>query len=240
MKEKEDLNPVCRRQFIKQGGLIIAAAAAGESLLAMTGCVKKEESEEERVAPAEDLMQEHGLLSRVLLIYDEVLNRIMLKAEFPPEVLKNSADIIKEFIEDYHEKNEENYIFPRMQKAGKLTDLVAVLKSQHEAGRALTQYIQNNAKQDVIKNDAEAKALSEKMKSFIRMYRPHKSREDTILFPGFRKLLPPKEYDTLGDNFEKIEHDKFGEDGFERYVDKVANLEKQLGIEELGKFSPAV
>ena len=40
---------------------------------------------------------------------------------------------------------------------------------------------------------------------FIRMYRPHKAREDTILFPAFHSIVSPDEFDALGDAFEDQE-----------------------------------
>jgi hypothetical protein len=70
------------------------------------------------------------------------------------------------------------------------------------------------------------------------MYRPHEAREDTILFPAFRKIVSGNEYDSLGEEFEKNEHRLFGSDGFENMVNKVAAIEKQLGIYELSQFTP--
>ena len=97
------------------------------------------------VTPTEDLMREHGLLNRVLLIYEESARRLGAKGDFDPRVLSESAAIIKNFIENYHEKLEEDYLFPRFRKAGRLTDLVAVLLQQHEAGRRVTAQIQQLA-----------------------------------------------------------------------------------------------
>jgi len=70
------------------------------------------------------------------------------------------------------------------------------------------------------------------------MYRPHEAREDTVLFPAFRTIVSTHEYDALGDNFEKKEDELFGDDGFFKVVDKVADLEKRLGIYELAQFTP--
>src|SRR5207302_4790012 len=42
---------------------------------------------------------------------------------------------------DYHEKLEEDYLFPRFEKAHKLVDLTTVLRAQHQAGRRLTDRI---------------------------------------------------------------------------------------------------
>jgi hemerythrin-like domain-containing protein len=70
------------------------------------------------------------------------------------------------------------------------------------------------------------------------MYRPHKAREDTVLFPAFRKIVSAKEFDSLGESFEKKEDELFGEGGFEKIVDEVAGIEKRLGIFELSQFTP--
>ena len=54
--------------------------------------------------------------------------------------------------------------------------------------------------------------------------------EDTVLFPALHKLLPPKRLAELGEQFEKEEDRLFGEEGFEKTVEQVAGIEKQLGI----------
>lgn len=67
-------------------------------------------------------MREHGVLKRVLLVYEEAIRRIDAKQDLPPEAVREGATIIRTFIEDYHEKLEEDSLFPRFEKAGQLTD----------------------------------------------------------------------------------------------------------------------
>jgi hypothetical protein len=55
--------------------------------------------------------------------------------------------------------------------------------------------------------------------------------------PAFHDMLPPREYDQLGDQFEKRENQLFGEHGFETVVSEVAEIEKRLGIFDLAQFS---
>src|SRR5438046_10208740 len=96
----------------------------------MHGAEKEKQSEEKEieVGPPEDLMREHGVLKRVLLIYGEALRRLDAKQDFPPDALADAARIIRSFVEDYHEKLEEDFLFPRFEKANKLVDLVNVLR----------------------------------------------------------------------------------------------------------------
>ena len=72
---------------------------------------------------------------------------------------------------------------------------------------------------------------------FIRMYRPHEAREDTVLFPSLHKIVPAKRLKELGEQFEKEEDRLFGEEGLEKTVDQVAAIEKQLGIYDLPQFT---
>src|SRR5207248_1096360 len=95
----------------------------------------KKDKPDEEVGAAEDLMREHGVLNRILLIYEEGLRRLRNKEDVPPEVFLKPATLVRKFVEDYHEKLEEKFIFPEFEKAKKLADLVKVLKEQHEAGR---------------------------------------------------------------------------------------------------------
>lgn len=227
--------PGQRRNFIKTGLLLTLSATTGLGLL--SGCSGGEE--DKQVAPPEDLMQEHGLLNRVLLIYDACCTHLTAGTTFPSEALFNAAGIIRTFVEDYHEKQEENYLFPRFKKAGRLTDLVDVLLAQHQAGRTLTDQIMQLAKVNTL-SDTQKQKLIQSLTAFNTMYRPHESREDTVLFPAFRKIVSKHEYDSLGEEFEKNEQKLFGKDGFEAQVNKVATIEKSLGIYELSQFTPQV
>ena len=77
-------------------------------------------------------------------------------------------------------------------------------------------------------------------RQFIRMYNPHEAREDTVLFPAFRGIVSAHEFGSLGDDFEKKEDELFGDDGFGKMVEKVAEIEKKLGIYDLAQFTPRV
>ncbi|MDB5229057.1 MAG: Hemerythrin cation binding domain protein, partial [Bacteroidota bacterium] len=57
---------------------------------------------------------------------------------------------------------------------------------------------------------------------------------------ALRKIVTAHEFDSLGEDFEKKEHNMFGADGFEMMIDKVAAIEQQLGIYDLSKFTPQV
>ncbi len=196
---------------------------------------EKNEKEGE-VSTNEDLMREHGILKRVLLAYQEIVRRIRAKEDFSPQSVIDGATIIRKFIEDYHEKLEEDYLFPRFRKAGKLVDLVNTLYAQHQAGRRITERVLSAA--GSLKTQEDRDRLATDLDAFNRMYAPHEAREDTVLFPELHKIVSSHEYDSMGEQFESIERKTFGGDGFDIYVDKVSQLEKHLGIYDLNQFTP--
>ena len=223
-----------RRNFVRVVPLAGVAALVGMPMSLLSR--QKEQGEQEEVSTNEDLMREHGVLKRVLLAYNEIIGRIRADHDFPPRAVTDGAMIIRKFIEDYHEKQEEDHLFPRFRKAGKLVDLVNTLYSQHQAGRRITDRILATAASLKTRNDRNR--LASDLETFNRMYAPHEAREDTVLFPELHKIVSPHEYDALGEQFEKIERQTFGGDGFDIYVDKVATLEKRLGLYDLNQFTP--
>jgi hemerythrin-like domain-containing protein len=225
-----------RRRFLKRSGIAIITGLAAHSFAVIAQGAKKTEKPEVEISPVEDLMREHGVLSRALLIYDEIARRIDDNKEFPPDVLTRTARIIRRFVEDYHEKLEENYLFPRFEKAGTLVELAKVLLEQHQAGRHLTARILGVPSKSM--TSEEQRRLKVHLSTFCLMYRSHKGREDTVLFPAFHTIVSPKEFDSLGESFEDKEVELFGESGFEKIVDEVAAIEKKLGIFELSQFTP--
>lgn len=190
------------------------------------------------VTAPEDLMKEHGVLNRCLLIYEEAIRRLRNKEEVAPGVFNQTAELIRTFVEEYHERNEEKYIFPVFEEHKQLVDLVQTLKTQHKAGREVTARILLLSTPDQFRSQDNRSQLMVSCQSFIRMYRPHESREDTVLFPALRTLLTPRQIQALGDKMEEDEHKVLGNEGFEKSVDKVTSIERALGIYDLAQYTP--
>ncbi|MFC4766000.1 hemerythrin domain-containing protein [Effusibacillus consociatus] len=100
---------------------------------------------EMEVPPTEDLMREHGVLKRILLVYEDSVKRLVGEKPMDPyrvyPVIFNAAVVTRRFVEDYHQQLEEQYVFPVFLKEGEQVDLVRVLLEQHTAARQLTDLI---------------------------------------------------------------------------------------------------
>ena len=228
-----------RRRFL--WATAVSVAGLPPLLTAARGDEKeKPQGSEEDVSAPEDLMREHGVLNRALLIYEEGLRRLRDKDDVGPEVFLKTATLIRKFVEEYHEKDEERFIFTEFEKRNQMVELVKVLRKQHLAGRAVTDVVLHCAAPDEFRKEEKRKELVIAVEAFIRMYRPHEAREDTVLFPALRRMLPEKQMKEIAEQMEKSEDMVLGEEGFEKAVDQVAGIEKQLGIYELDQFTPKV
>ena len=201
------------------------------------GKTTKKTAESVPVTATEDLMREHGVLRRLLLIYEAGARRIGQGEDIDPIVFTQAAETMRDFIHDYHEKSEEEQIFPRFKKAGRMVELVEILQVQHTAGRKLTDRILQTAEASRGNKEQRA-AMIEAMQATITLYRPHAAREDTNIFPTLRSLMTPNEFEELGETLEKAEVAKFGNDGFEKMAKRVEQLEKRIGTDDLAQATP--
>jgi hemerythrin-like domain-containing protein len=227
-----------KRNFLK--GASVAAIAGGLIVPSAFAAAREKGQRSEKqpeVTPPEDLMREHGVLDRLLLVYEAGLRKFDANEDFDPAVITGAAQIVRDFIENYHEQSEEEAVFPRFRKAGKMVPLVDTLLAQHKAGRRVTERVLQYAPGS--RRDGEdRRQLVPAIRSFIAMYRPHAAREDTDLFPLLKELVSPHEYDAMAEDFERKEHKLFGGDGFEMMVRRVAGLEQSIGINDLTQFTP--
>ena len=85
-----------RRDFLVAAGTVGAGLLlTGCSGIAATAQEKKAPEGEEGVTATEDLMREHGVLERVLLIYEEAIRRLDAHEELLAEPLSDAAWIVR-------------------------------------------------------------------------------------------------------------------------------------------------
>jgi hemerythrin-like domain-containing protein len=191
------------------------------------------------VSATEDLMREHGLMRRALLVYQESAAKLKLDANsVPTESLEKVAQFFRAFGEDYHERKlEEAYILPAIKKSQNPASSYAdVLLAQHARGREITDYLLSISKGQNLPS-ASVSAVINALESFVRMYEHHAAIEDTIVFPAWKEVTGSKELDELAIKFEEIEEEHFGEDGFGAASRRMAEIEESLGLSNLQMFT---
>jgi hemerythrin-like domain-containing protein len=234
--------PSRRAVLLTVGGLAAAGGgfAAGSAMAHAAGSGGIPDSLEvlRTPTPGEDLMTEHGLLIRILLIYRHLLAGQASGQPIPAGHAHDSALVIHDYIEAFHEELEEAYVFSRLTQAGQLKPTVSTLLLQHARGRELTQLILAESGGSGSLPTAAAGRVTRAMAAFVRMYEPHEAREDTVVYPAFRALLKPTEIADLGERFAELQTEQFGSDGFAAMVRRVAAIEHALSIYDLAQFTP--
>jgi hemerythrin-like domain-containing protein len=237
-----------RRRFLYAAGFLGAG-------LMMVGCKNSNKSSNEgssksenkqnkemggEVTATEDLMREHGVLRRALLVYTAAASQLRgAPATVPPDVLQKTAKLFRAFGEDYHEKSlEEAFIFPTVKRtSGPAATLSDILISQHQRGREITDYILATAASGSRFGPTNAAALAQSLDAFVLMYGHHAAREDTIISPAWKKTLTSDQLNEMNEKFEDIEHQQFGKDGFDDAVTQGEDIESALGLADLAKFT---
>jgi hemerythrin-like domain-containing protein len=226
-----------RRRLLGMTGIALGAALVLPNGASFEAAERKDTEEE--VEAAEDLMREHGVLRRALLVYAEAASRLSRgPSDIPTDALGRTAALFRTFGEDYHERSlEEKHVFPVLTKlGGKNATIAATLKQQHDRGREITDYLSAVVRRGRI-SAADGPPLARALTSFVRMYEHHAAIEDTVVFPAWKEAIPKAQYRELSEQFEELEHRMFGKDGFDDAVEKISAVERDFGLDDLAKLT---
>jgi hemerythrin-like domain-containing protein len=238
-----------RRDFLRTSAIVgtgMLLSSCGEKNMANSEEQKSAQSSAKpdenkmggEVTATEDLMREHGVLRRALLVYSAAAMKLHTNASsIPPDALLKTAKLFRAFGEEYHEKKlEEAFIFPAVKKlGGEAASYSDILIAQHNRGREITDYILSVTQGAKLQSNAEG--LANYLEAFVLMYRHHAAREDTIIFPAWKKTMSGGQLDEMSEKFEDIEHEQFGEDGFDDAVKQISAVETSLGLADIAQFT---
>jgi hemerythrin-like domain-containing protein len=236
-----DLEALNRRGVLALAALATGVVGGGFPAEATDKAASKDSSAgDDDISATEDLMREHGVLRRALIVYGEVASRLRTgRRDVPLAAIAEAAKLFREFGENYHERLlEEQYVFPEVRKGGGPNEkLVEVLLAQHQRAREITAYLEQLGGRGRI--GADAQPLSRALAGMSRMYHAHATWEDTVVFPAWRKLQSKERLDELAKKFEEMEHQQFGKDGFEDGLERMSRVEQMLALSDLGTYTAA-
>ncbi len=187
------------------------------------------------LSPIETLMEGHGLLIRCYVLYDVMIDGIENKKTIDPKWVLRTTNVIKDYLEGFHEKMEEEYIFAPMEKAKVHYKSIQELKMQHGVGFSITDKIIELAKNDKLNQE-----LCKNLKSFGQMYRYHSAWEDTIIFPAFNDLENNKYMADLAATFDVEKRKILGTLGFDSFIKTVIDVEEEMKVFGLPHWTPTI
>jgi|AGTN01.2.fsa_nt_gi Hemerythrin HHE cation binding domain. len=182
-------------------------------------------------------MMEHGLAERVMLIYERVVKEWKSGEETDLSLINRTAKIAKSSLSGCHERNEERCLFPVFKEEGYLSEMVEALERQHEAGREVTDKIIDLSSPGRIKDETHMNILMTLCRSYIFMYRPHMSRENSELFPRLPEIATQEAIGDIARKMSAATKGVIGEQGFEGSLRDLAEIEHSLGIHDVRGFT---
>ena len=182
-------------------------------------------------------MTEHGVLKRLLLAYRAASTQLAAGHTPPAGAVLDTAQIIADYVESFHEGLEEAYVFPRVRRDNRYADLVTTLLVQHDRGRHLTAAITTAAGAN-LRDPPTRTALRTYLDRFVRMYEPHEAWEDTVIYPALRAATSQRTLDELAERFADYENTRYNGDALTVILDRVTGVEQQLHISDLAAFTP--
>src|SRR5258705_8892395 len=119
-----DLEELNRRGAIALAAALATGTVARGLLVPASASDKvgpnKGQGGDDDISATEDLMREHGVLRRALIVYAELASRLQAgRRDLDLAALGDAAKLFREFGENYHERIlEEQYVFPEVRKTG--------------------------------------------------------------------------------------------------------------------------
>jgi hemerythrin-like domain-containing protein len=175
--------------------------------------------------PTQVLMAEHELILEAL---DALEQRVAaIREGTPPDraYMEKAVTFLREFADTCHHGKEENLLFTRMAERGFPTRSgpIAVMLSEHEAGRAYIRGIADGAA-TLATDPAAADRIAQNARGYIDLLRAHIGKENTVLFPMADRALTPEDQAHLAKEFERFEAEKTGAGVHEAMLKLLAEL----------------
>ncbi len=181
------------------------------------------------------LIAEHELIERGMAVLKNCLERLDDTLKNPIQ-LKRAIDFLLEFGDKIHNKKEEDFLFPLLEKRGipGSPGPLGVMLQEHDAERQLLARMVeeisdlNQRPQEVLRK------FKQEGLEYLSIRAEHIWKENDVLYPMGRKVLEEQDNPELMTEFHRIDQETYGPDAralYARMVDEVeqgADIEKQI------------
>jgi len=153
------------------------------------------------------LEEEHRVIQKVAASLAMVGEDLEMGKPVQSKVLQDLATFLETFVEQCHQRKEEAYLFPILEKKGVPASgcPLAVLNNEHAKERALIKQFADAVEVHVRSEGAVRTSLAATIRALVELLPGHIWKEDYLLLPMADKLLSPEEQETLRMQFERVE-----------------------------------
>jgi len=159
------------------------------------------------VDPIRKLMDEHRVIESVLDAVAAYGVGLRGAGESSREDLGRFVTFIREYADAYHHGKEEDMLFRVMVEAGVPVDggPIAVMLAEHDEGRRYVGALAGIAGGEGPLTDDEKTEIDRAAGGYVNLLRAHIMKEDEVLYPMARRVLPPDVMAGLSAEFVEYE-----------------------------------
>lgn len=204
----------------REGGAICQTSKRGGYRNAREGCLAK---------TLDIIRGEHRSIAAILHGMEYLVERVRArKARIDPRVFRAMIYYLDTFSERMHHPKEDRFLFSAMRSRGaEAAAVVADLEKEHAAGGDTLRRLEQSLVRYEEGGEKEFPAFADAVARFVRGYREHMHKEESIAFPLAQRLLSASDWQAIDRSFEEnrdpLAADRDTRD-FEKLFDRIVNL----------------
>jgi len=150
------------------------------------------------------IRDEHRSISAILHGMEYLVERVRTrKAKVNTRVFAAMIYYLDTFSERMHHPKEDRFLFKAMRsRGGEAAAVVADLEREHAAGGDALKRLEQSLVRYEEGGDKEFPAFAEAVAKFVREYRDHMHKEETVVFPLAQRLLSAADWQAIDLAFE--------------------------------------
>ncbi len=175
------------------------------------------------------IRDEHRSIAAILHGMEYLVDRIRARgAKIDPRVFRAMIYYLDTFSERMHHPKEDRFLFSALRnRGGEAATAVADLEREHAAGGNALRRLEQCLVRYEEGGDREFQAFADAVGKFVREYRNHMHKEESIVFPMAERLLNAQDWRAIDRAFEEnrdpLAADRDTRD-FEKLFDRIVNL----------------
>jgi hemerythrin-like domain-containing protein len=175
------------------------------------------------MSATEDLLQDHVIIRRLQVVIEKCYTLLNQNKEVPFGDLVKIADIIEQFVDQFHHSKEENGYFPETEHKDRYSEDIRKFVIEHEFGRRIAKRVRIHL-EEFLKGKNAREPLARYLKTYSVFILDHTSKEDRLFTDVKEKRsLSSKEESKLKREFERMKHDCVRKNG--NFVELLKQLE---------------
>jgi hemerythrin-like domain-containing protein len=153
------------------------------------------------MSATEDLLQDHIFIRRLQVVIEKCYAQLHEGKEIPSGDLVKIADIIEQFVDQFHHGKEENGYFPKTESKGPYSEEIRKFVIEHEFGRRIARRVRIHLEEFLQGKDAR-ESLARYLKTYSIFILDHTSKEDSF-------FMTLKENQSLSQEEERMLKEQF-------------------------------